>query len=117
IDEIIGRPPTSFRPPYGAQNQAVCAAIPMPVLIWSVDTLDWKSRNADAVYRHLMKDTFDGSIVLMHDLYPSTIEAVRRAIPVLKAEGYTFVTVDALLAARGPAAPGEAVFERYPPAS
>ena len=65
----------------------------MPIILWSVDTLDWKSKNADAVYNAVMSTVQDGDILLFHDIYDSTIDAVERLIPALMDEGYQLVTV------------------------
>lgn len=90
-----------LRPPYGSYNAAVLAASGTPVILWSVDTLDWKTRRADAVYQHIVNDTRDGSIILMHDLYPTTVEGALRGIDYLREQGYELVTVSELLRRRG----------------
>ena len=90
-----------LRPPYGSCNDRVLAQIGTPAIIWSVDTLDWQSRNADAVYRHIVNDTKDGSIVLLHDLYSTSVSGALRGIDTLLEQGYELVTVDELLRRRG----------------
>ncbi len=100
IEQACGVRPVLIRPPYGAVNQTVhdvAAELGMYLINWSVDPLDWKNRNADKVYGNIMADTRDGRIILCHDLYSSTAEAVNRAIPELIAQGYQFVTVSELL--------------------
>lgn len=89
------------RPPYGGANPRVLAALDAPAILWSVDTRDWESRNADAVYRHMVNDTRDGSIVLLHDIHPTTIPGALRGIDALLAQGYELVTVSELLRRRG----------------
>lgn len=84
-----------FRPPYGAFNQTVLSLVPHPFILWNVDTMDWSSKNADAVSDALMQ-VFPGAIVLMHSLYPSTADAVERTMPILYNQGYRFVTVSDL---------------------
>ena len=101
LDGIIAAGPYMLRPPYGAYNARVLGDIGTPAILWSVDTRDWESRRADAVYSHIVNDTRDGSIILMHDLYPSTIEGALRGIDYLKSEGYELVTVRELLRRRG----------------
>ena len=66
------------------------------MILWSVDTLDWQSRNADKVYQHVMSHVKDGDIILMHDIYSSTRSAAQRIIPELKKRGYQLVTVSEL---------------------
>ena len=73
----------------------------MPSIIWSVDTLDWKTRNADSTRRAVLNRVKDGDIVLMHELYPSTAQAVERIAPALTGQGYQLVTVSELAECRG----------------
>jgi peptidoglycan/xylan/chitin deacetylase (PgdA/CDA1 family) len=114
INDATGISPVMYRPPYGAVNdtlKAVSKDLGLSLVNWSVDTRDWESRNADAVYANIMKDARDGSIILCHDLYESTANAVARAIPELVAQGYQLVTVEELLSLTGtPIEPGEVYF-------
>jgi len=112
LESLTGSRPTAMRPPYGEQNAAVQAAAGTPLILWSVDPKDWSTRDADKSYSRIMEQTRDGSIILLHDIYPETIEAAKRIIPALKAQGYTFVTVDELIAARGGAKAGDVVYNR-----
>lgn len=103
IKAYSGQAPTVFRCPGGNVTDAIraeCKKEGMPLAYWSVDTQDWKSRNADSVYNRIMSGVYDGSIVLMHDIYPSTAEAVERAVPALIEQGYQIVTVSELIAAK-----------------
>lgn len=90
-----------LRPPYGSYNATVRQECNAPIILWSVDTLDWKSRNADSVYSKIINNTTDGSIVLLHDLYPTSVQGALRAIDTLKGQGYKFVTVNELFRRRG----------------
>lgn len=102
LNQAIGVENTyMLRPPYGSYNANVLAVSGVPAILWSVDTLDWKTRRADAVYQHIVNDTKDGSIILMHDLYSSTVEGALRGIDYLKEQGYELVTVSELLRRRG----------------
>jgi peptidoglycan/xylan/chitin deacetylase (PgdA/CDA1 family) len=69
----------------------------MPLYYWSIDTEDWKSRDAQKVYNAVIKNAKDGDIVLMHDIYSSTAEAVEKIVPKLIEEGYQLVTVSELI--------------------
>ena len=89
------------RPPYGNVNDNVREACKHPMINWSVDTLDWKSRNADSVFEEVKKSTRDGSIILMHDLYGSTADAVKKVVPWLVEQGYQICSVSEMFAARG----------------
>jgi len=85
-----------FRPPYGSVNNYVIKISPYAFINWNVDTLDWQNRNSKKIYKHILKTAEDGNIVLMHDIYSSTAEAVRMVLPELKARGYDIVTVSEL---------------------
>ena len=84
------------RPPYGSVNARVLKALNVPAVLWSVDTLDWKSLNADAVCQHILNDTKDGSIILLHDIHATSIPGALRGIDALRSQGYELVTVSEL---------------------
>ena len=70
----------------------------LPSVNWNIDTLDWQSRNADAVVEVVQgSGNLDGCIVLMHSIYSSSAEATERLVPWLQEQGYQFVTVSELL--------------------
>ena len=89
------------RPPYGNANDTVKANAGHPLINWSVDTLDWQSRDPDAVMEIVKRDTRNGSIILMHDLYSSTAEAVKKVVPWLVEQGYQICSVSEMFAAKG----------------
>lgn len=104
IFDITGVDCTIVRPPYGACNDEIRALgkeIGVSFVNWSVDTRDWKLKNADAVYNEIMKDAADGHIILCHDLHKTTVDAMEKAIPDLIEKGYQLVTVSELLTCRG----------------
>lgn len=116
LDDAIGYDLAySLRPPYGGYNDRVLSTVGTPCYFWSVDTRDWESRNATAAYNMFMKYAKDGSIVLMHDLYSTTVTAALNAIDTLQKQGYEFVTVNELQIRRGvtPTA-GKIYFDVYP---
>lgn len=99
-----GYRPTVMRPPFGAHDatsDAAAGEAALSVIIWDVDTLDWKTKSTDATVAAVASGTRPGSIVLMHDTHPTTVDAVPRVIAELKAQGYTFVTVTDILDDRG----------------
>ncbi len=96
-----GKRPTLIRPPYGNYNSTVSSVADGPLILWSIDTLDWKTRNADKTVQSILSNVKDGSVILMHDLYSQTAEAAVRVIPELIARGYKLVTVSELAAAKG----------------
>ncbi len=115
ISKYTGKKVKVLRPPEGAANDTVKANVGMPMALWSVDSRDWDYRNADKDYQTVMDNVFDGSIVLMHDLYPATADAVARIIPELAKQGYKFVTFSELMKIRGvDVEPGEKYFSATP---
>lgn len=112
IVEATGKRPTTMRPPYGAINDDVrrqLAAAGLPAVLWDVDTMDWKSKDALAVQKVVSEKVRPGSVVLMHDIHATTVDAVGPIIDELRAAGYTFVTADQLF---GPMEPGRSYFRR-----
>lgn len=92
-----------MRPPYGSYNDAVkaaCVDANQAIVLWSVDTLDWKSRNADTVYNVVMDTVQDGDIILFHDIYESSVDAAIKIIPALLDEGYQIVTFEEMAEAK-----------------
>ncbi len=101
IKRTLGRDTTLVRPPYGAVNDIVMASVTHPVVLWSVDTTDWQLKDANAVASHILNIAQDGDIVLLHDIYQTTLDAMQIVIPELKARGYQLVTVSEMVEARG----------------
>ncbi len=97
VKELIGKGTALYRPCYGVYNEDVLGEVGLPAIMWSIDTLDWKTRNADSTYNTVMDDVYDGAIILMHDIHEPTVEAATRLIPKLVEEGYQLVTVSELL--------------------
>ncbi|HCM88822.1 MULTISPECIES: polysaccharide deacetylase family protein [Vagococcus] len=86
-----------IRPPYGAANPLVAKIANRPLIEWSVDSKDWSTKNTQMIINQVTQTTQPGSIILMHDIYTETINAVPTIIDNLTQQGYNFVTVDALL--------------------
>ncbi len=101
VKDLIGIEPKLMRPTYGSFNDDLKSRVDMPLVLWSIDTLDWKSRDARAVTNHVLENVKDGDIVLMHDIYDSTAQAVELLVPQLIERGYQLVTVSELYQARG----------------
>ncbi|MBY5033741.1 polysaccharide deacetylase family protein [Streptococcus gallolyticus] len=97
IQAVTGQRPTSYRPPYGAVNQAVQAVTNLPAIYWTVDTLDWKSKNPAAILGEVKAHTQAGSIILMHDIHPTTVASLDSVLAYLTGQGYSFARVDELL--------------------
>ena len=101
VKKAIGEKPVIMRPTGGATNTNIKKWVGMPSIIWSVDTLDWKTRYADSTRRAVLNRVKDGDIVLMHDLYSATATASETIIPELVRRGYQLVTVSELAECRG----------------
>ena len=101
VKKAIGEKPVIMRPTGGATNTNIKKWVGMPSIIWSIDTLDWKTRNADSTRRAVLNRVKDGDIVLMHDLYSATATASETIIPELVRRGYQLVTVSELAECRG----------------
>ena len=82
-----------FRPPYGINKDTYGNT---SVILWSLDTLDWKIRNSDYIVNTVLNNISDGDIVLFHDSYNTTIDAVEKLLPILYKKGYQIVSVSAL---------------------
>lgn len=98
--DTVGNKLEILRPPYGATSATLRDNAGMPMVIWTVDTLDWKNRDANMVHKAAVSAAFDGAVILMHDIYPTTVDAVPGIIDDLRAEGYEFLTVSELAAMR-----------------
>lgn len=97
IYEATGKYPEYMRPPYGAWKKNMELCVEMLPVFWDIDTLDWKSQNVDAILKTAGEEPEDGSIILMHDEYQTSVEAALLLIDRLKEKGYEFVTVDELI--------------------
>ena len=86
-----------FSPPYGSVNAKAAELINRPIIQWSVDSEDWKSKDAQMIIDKVTSSVYDGSIILLHDIHPETIAAVPEIIRDLKKEDYLFVSLATLL--------------------
>ena len=91
----------SVRRLYGRINDNVKQVIDGPLILGSVDTMDWETRNAKNTEKVILEKAKDGDIVLMHDIHKQTVEAVENVLPILKEKGYEVCTVSELLEAKG----------------
>lgn len=100
VYNAIGKYPALCRPPYGAYNNIVKNSVAMPIIMWSVDTLDWKTRSAQKTIDCVRSKATDGAIILMHDIHSPTADAVEGVVTRLLKQGYQLVTVSELINAR-----------------
>lgn len=101
VKKATGENTTVIRPPYGAYDDDLLELLDKPVILWDLDTEDWDSRNAQKIVDNIMDTVKDGDIILMHDIYDSTAEAVEILVPKLKEQGYQIVTVSELAKYKG----------------
>jgi len=104
-DEILynltGRHFTLWRTPGGSYSDRVVSCVPLPHIMWNEDTLDWKHRNTYSVYSAIINRANDGDIILMHDLYTSTVDGSIMAMEQMLKGDYEFLTVTELLSRDG----------------
>lgn len=92
-----GEEATVFRPPYGASNEHISQMLNRRNILWTIDSLDWKSRNVEAIKKEVLPFVKDGSIILMHGIYGTSADALAQLMPILAKQGYQFVSVSDLL--------------------
>ena len=97
IYEASGIYPSYVRPPFGAWIKDMELSVTMLPVFWDVDTLDWKSKNIDSILSIAQKQVHDGSIILMHDGYQTSVDAALKIADLFTEKGYVFVTADQLL--------------------
>lgn len=85
-----------MRPPYGAINETIQAAVDQSFILWDVDTLDWKNRNTASIMKEVRKAQ-PGSIILMHDIHQTTIDALPLILQYLTEQGFEMVTIEELM--------------------
>lgn len=96
IKKYTGYTPIYMRPTYGSINKKLRENINLEVVLWSVDTKDWKYKNIDTIVNNALTNVKDGSIILMHDTHERTSEAVKKLVPKLIEKGYQLVTINEL---------------------
>ncbi len=96
IKEITGKKPKYIRPPYGDWDERIFKETDMSIVLWSVDPEDWKDQNASIVARRVIKNTTDGDVILLHDIFKTSVNAAFIIIDKLQSQGYEFVTIDKL---------------------
>lgn len=107
IEAITGQRPTLLRPPYGATNsglQNTLAGLGMSSVLWSVDTRDWADRDSNIVCNRALANTHAGGVIIMHDIHPTSVNAVQCIVSGLEAKGYSMVTVPQLFGDMKPGA-------------
>ncbi len=117
IHKITGYDSPYIRPPYGEWNKKVrkySKKDGLSIIKWNVDTLDWETKNKKKIAKNIVNNANDGRIILCHDLYDATVDALEIAIPKLIEQGYELVTVtDLLTSDGGKILPGAVYYNRY----
>lgn len=101
LRNILGDGSYWIRPPYGMVGEDLEGQIQAPLVKWSVDPRDWESRDTAKVVQAIRANVQPNGIILLHDIYPSSVEAALQIVDALQAEGYRFVTVEELLLLNG----------------
>lgn len=96
FNEITGENIKLLRPPYGNINELVKSRVNTPIITWNIDTNDWLYKDSEHVYNHIIENIESGDIILMHDVYSETVEAVKKVVPYLIEKGYKITTVSEL---------------------
>ena len=86
-----------MRPPFGEWKKNLDFCVTMIPVSWNVDSLDWKLQNTEKIVKRVVKDVKEGDIILMHDIFETSVQAAFQIIDALEKENYEFVTVDELL--------------------
>ena len=104
LRKLSGQSVSLVRPPYGATSASVKAALQnqgQPSILWSIDTLDWKTRNSKSTINTVLQHVKDGDVILMHSIYSQSADAAEVLIPALQERGFQLVTVSELAKAKG----------------
>ena len=97
IRRVTGHEASVVRPPYGYYNKTVMSAAERPLILWTVDTNDWRGKAPGEIADYVIQQAKEGSVILMHDQQTQTADAMEMIIPTLIEEGFRFVTVSELL--------------------
>lgn len=101
LTDILGERTFLVRPPYGSIDNSVRAWADAPLILWSVDTMDWAKMDVGQEVSCILDEVEDGDIILMHDIFPESVEAALQAVDALHERGFYFVTVSRLFEERG----------------
>ena len=97
IEKITGKQPVFVRAPYGELPVDGEQDLNRIYIGWTVDPLDWMTEDAGAVVKTVVEEINPGDVILLHDCYPSSVQAAIRIVDLLQGKGYEFVTVDHLI--------------------
>ena len=115
LTQLLGGERFMLRPPFGMMNATTQDRAGAPIILWSVDPEDWSDRDTARQVAHIVDNAQDGDIILLHDIYSSSVETAIQVVDALMARGYRFVTVEELFAMRGVEAENGQVYRSLPP--
>ena len=116
IYEVTGVRTSVLRPPGGRVDDTLKQETDLPIVLWSIDTRDWETRDVQSTINHVLGHVRDGDVILMHDIYESTVVACETIVPQLQAQGFELVTVEELgLINQGGLNPGQVYYSIRPP--
>lgn len=101
LETLLGHNSLLLRPPYGIIDAGVKRMAEAPIILWSIDPEDWSDEDTARQVSHIVSRAKDGDIILLHDIYPSSVETALQVVDSLLQEGFYFVTIDQLFAAKG----------------
>lgn len=115
LKNILGHNDFLLRPPYGIMDDGIRRHAGCPIILWSIDPEDWRDQNTARVVEQVVSSARDGAIILMHDIFPESVDAAFQIVDRLHQQGYFFVTVEQLFAARClPLEAGQTYSDAYP---
>lgn len=98
LKRVLGHGAALVRPPFGFYNSTVRSIVPYPLVLWSLDTQDWREQDPASIAQTVANEVQEGFVILMHDQQAATAAAIAHIIPALLQEGFRFVTVSELIA-------------------
>ena len=113
--ELVGEQDFMLRPPYGFVDETVKQCAGGPIICWSVDTEDWRDEDVARIVKAAVEDVRDGDIILMHDIFRSSVDAALECVDELQRRGFALVTVEELVTLRGREPAAGEVYRKVPP--
>lgn len=92
----IGSGFTLIRPPYGSINEKIKESLDLPIILWNIDTEDWRYKDPDYLVKYVLENVKEDSIILFHDIHKTSVEAIEKLLPYLYVDGYQLVTISDL---------------------
>lgn len=114
LTQLLNQPKFMLRPPYGMISEAGKSWAGMPIILWSVDPEDWSDQDTQRQVDLIVSSAQDGDIILLHDIYPSSVETALQVVDALMAKGFHFVTVEELFAIRGMEPEAGVIYRKLP---